>query len=55
LIAIPNGPLELEFWYGVEIINVLTHGWGKIALAGMTTMGGFDVICDKFDVERLCL
>jgi hypothetical protein len=35
---------------------VLTHGWSivrKIAVASMTTMGGFDVICDRFDVDRL--
>jgi len=48
---------ELECWYGV-IINVPTHGWNivrKFAVAGMTTMGGFDVICDRFDADRLCL
>jgi len=48
---------ELEFWYGL-IINVPKQGWSivrKFALAGMTTMGGFDIILDRFDADRLCM
>ena len=48
---------ELELWYRV-ILNAPTHVWSvvlKLAVAGMTTMGGFDVICDRFDADRLCL